>query len=55
MVTEYLDGHTQKVRIDARLPRGAGEVIRLNGRQRIQRIIVYTEPTYGGRYSVYGA
>lgn len=51
---EYLDGVTQKVRLDTRLPRGAGEVIRLNGRSRIQRIIVYTEPGYRGQYSVYG-
>ena len=52
---EYIDGSTQKVKLETRLPRGAGEVIRLNGRQRINRIIVYTEPGYGGRYSLYGA
>jgi uncharacterized membrane protein YkoI len=52
---EFTDGNTQVVRIDSRLPRGAGEVIRLNGNARINRIIVYTEPTRGGSYSVYGA
>jgi hypothetical protein len=52
---EYIDGSTQKVKLESRLPRGAGEVIRLNGRQRINRIIVYTEPGYGGSYSLYGA
>jgi hypothetical protein len=52
---EYTDGNTQKVRFDERLPAGAGEVIRLNPDQPIQRIIVYTEPGYGGQYSVYGA
>lgn len=49
---QYVDGNTQKVRLDARLPRGAGEVIRLN-RQPIQRIIVYAEPRHGGAYSVF--
>jgi hypothetical protein len=52
---EYTNGSTQKVQLDARLRRGSGEVIRLNGRQRINRIVVYTEPGYGGSYSVYGA
>jgi hypothetical protein len=52
---EYTDGNTQKVRLDSRLPRGSGEVIRLNRGQRINRIIVYSEPGYGGAYSVYGA
>jgi hypothetical protein len=51
---EYTDGNVQKVRLDARLPQGAGQVIRLN-RQPIQRIIVYSEPGYGGQYSVFGA
>jgi len=49
----YLDRDTQVVRLDVRLPRGAGEIIRLEGR-RIQRIIVYADPGYGGSYSVYG-
>jgi len=52
---EYTDGNTQKVRLDERLPAGSGEVIHLNPDQRIQRIIVYTEPGYGGQYSIYGA
>jgi hypothetical protein len=53
IAVEYLDGNVQKVRIDARLPRGAGQVIRVNRDRGIQRIIVYTEPS-GGAYSVYG-
>jgi hypothetical protein len=52
---EYTDGNTQKVRLDERLPTGSGEVIHLDHDQRIQRIIVYTEPGYGGQYSIYGA
>jgi hypothetical protein len=52
---EYLDGNTQVIKLNARLPRGAGEVIRLNGDRRINRIVVYTEPGFGGAYSVYGA
>jgi hypothetical protein len=55
IAVEYTDGTTQKVRLDARLPRGSGEVIRLNRNQGINRIIVYAEPGYGGAYSVYGA
>jgi hypothetical protein len=45
---QYVDGNTQKVRLDARLPRGAGEVIRLN-RHPFNRSC--TEPGYGA-YSV---
>lgn len=52
---QYLDGDVQKVRLDARLPAGEGEVIQLDGRRRIQRVIVYTHPGYRGTYSLYGA
>jgi len=49
------DPNTQVVKLNIRLPRGAGEVVRLNGDRRIKRIIVYVDPRYGGQYSIYGA
>jgi hypothetical protein len=51
---EYTDGNTQVVKLETRLPRGAGEVIRLNPDQPVHRIIVYTEPRFGGAYSIFG-
>jgi len=55
---EFADeiGNPQVVRLDQRMPAGQGQTIDLNGGRRpIQRIIVYTEPQYGGTYSVFGA
>lgn len=53
---EYMDRDMQIVDLNERLSRGEGEVIQLHGRgQRINRIIVYTDPERGrGRYTVYG-
>jgi len=48
-------GNAQVVRMDARLSAGQGQTIDLNGGRRpVQRIIVYTEPQFGGSYSVFG-
>lgn len=53
---EFGDGTSQAVDLDMRLPRGAGEVIDLNGAtRRVNRIIVYSDPRTRGSYSVYGA
>lgn len=53
---EFESGAVQAVALDARLPRGAGEVIDLAGRERrIQRIVVYTDPGSRGMYMVFGA
>jgi len=49
------DPNIQKVQLNSRLPAGAGEVISLNRNRGVKRIIVYTEPRYRGRYSVFGA
>lgn len=57
VVVEFMDGpnNVQVVEPNTRLPRGEGYVINLNGRNRaINRIAIYTEPQYGGQYSVYG-
>jgi len=53
VTVEYMDNNAQVVPINSRLPRGAGEVIRLNNPRPIKRVIVYTEPGYGGSYHVY--
>lgn len=50
---EYTNGNTQKVPINARLPRGEAQVIDVN-HEPINRIIVYSNPKYGGSYSVFG-
>jgi hypothetical protein len=47
--------NTQVWDVHRRLPRGADQVIDLGGRKRIHRIIVYTEPSHRGAYSIYGA
>ena len=53
---EFGDQTTQAVDLDARLTRGQGEVIDLNGDvRRVHRIIVYTDPNSRGAYSLYGA
>jgi hypothetical protein len=52
---EFMDRSMQVVDLNAQLWRGEEEEIRLYGRgQRINRIIVYTDPMHGGMYSVYG-
>jgi hypothetical protein len=50
----YANGTTQVVKLRERLPWGAGEVIRLN-REPIRRVVVYTDPRYGGAYSIHVA
>jgi hypothetical protein len=53
---EYLgDPNVQAVEMNRRLAPGSGETIRLNGSRRINRIVVYTEPSYRGAYSIFGA
>lgn len=55
VVIEYLNNpNAQAVTLDTRIPTGESEMIRLNGSQRINRIIVYSEPRYGGSYSIFG-
>lgn len=51
---DYLNRDAQVVTVNSRIVRGTGEVIRIDPNSRIQRIIVYTEPRYGGAYSVFG-
>jgi hypothetical protein len=53
---EYTDGSpTQVVKIDQQLRRGQGYTIDLNGRNRaVNRVIVYSDASYGGAYSVLG-
>ena len=53
---EYVDSpDMQTVTMNQRLPPGQGETIELNGgRRQIKRIIVYSEPHFGGEYSVLG-
>ena len=51
---DYLNREPQVVTVNSRVVRGDGEVIRIDPNARIQRIIVYTEPRYGGAYSVLG-
>lgn len=55
VAVEFTDRQTQVWDLNRRLPRGADEVINLGGPKRIHRIIVYTNPSYGGTYSIYGA
>lgn len=53
---EFMDRTNQAVEYRESLPAGTGEVIDLNGEtRRINRIIVYTDPSSRGAYSVYGA
>ena len=53
---EFADKTGQAVDYRESLPSGSGEVIDLNGGdRRINRIIVYTDPSSRGSYSVYGA
>ena len=55
IAVEYLDNpNTHVIDLETRLPAGEAEVIRLDGSQRINRIIVYTEPRFGGSYTIFG-
>lgn len=52
---DYEDLPPQVVPLNRQLSPGEGETIRLNGRgSEVRRVIVYSEPRYGGRYSVFG-
>jgi hypothetical protein len=53
VVVTYSDGDTQTVQLDSPLMQGAGEVIRLDPGRRIRQVIVFTEPTTRGLYSVH--
>jgi hypothetical protein len=55
VAVEFEDRQTQVWDVNRRLTRGADEVIDLGQRKRIHRIVVYTNPTYRGAYSIYGA
>ncbi len=48
----FNDGTSQTVQLDTELTSGAGEVIRLDPDRRVRRVIVFTEPTTHGLYSV---
>jgi hypothetical protein len=50
----YTNGTRQVIPLNARLPRGAGEVLRLN-RMPIHRIVIHADPRIWGVYSLYGA
>jgi hypothetical protein len=53
---EFANKTTQVVEYRDTFPAGTGEVIDLNGdTRRINRIIVYTDPSSRGAYSIYGA
>jgi hypothetical protein len=53
---EYMgDPNVQAVELNRRFAPGTGETIRLNGDRRINRIVIYTEPSYRGSYSIFGA
>lgn len=51
---DYMHREPQVVTVNSRVVRGDGAVIRIDPNARIQRIIVYTEPRYGGAYTVLG-
>jgi len=55
IAVEFEDRQTQVWDVNRRLPRGADEVIELGGHRRIHRIVVYTNPSNRGAYSIYGA
>jgi hypothetical protein len=53
---EYFHGiGGQTFRLGTRLAPGSGEVLDLHHNRGIRRIIVYPDPRYRGRYSVFGA
>ncbi|HEY5937374.1 MAG TPA: hypothetical protein VIU61_22155 [Kofleriaceae bacterium] len=51
---DYMHREAQVVPVNSRVSRGEGTVIRIDPNARIQRILVYTEPRYGGAYTVLG-
>jgi hypothetical protein len=51
---EYSSGATQKLTVDERLAPGQARTFTLNAGEPVHRIIVYADPAYGGRYSLYG-
>jgi hypothetical protein len=53
---DYADGVApQIVTLNEQLSPGEGRTIDLHGgRQEVKRVIVYTDPQYGGTYSVFG-
>ena len=51
---DYMNRQPQVVSLQSRVVRGTGEVIHLDPNARIQRILVYSEPRYGGAYTVLG-
>jgi len=54
VVVMYTSGATQVIKMNARLRQGSGEVLRLNA-EPIQRIMVYTDPRFGGAYGLHAA
>lgn len=56
VTVEFMAGQTPQITtVNRRIPPGATEVIPLHRNRGVKRIIVYTEPRYGGAYSVFGA
>jgi hypothetical protein len=51
---DYMDRAPQVISLQSRVVRGSSEVIRIDPNARIQRILVYSEPRYGGAYTVLG-
>ena len=51
---DYMHRPAQVVQVHARVGRDNGTVIRIDPNASIQRILVYTEPRYGGAYTVLG-
>lgn len=51
---DYENQPPQIVPVQARLTPGQGKTIPLNGDGAVKRVIVYSDPAYGGRYNVYG-
>ena len=56
VVIEFRDGSTQVVQVERPLSRRANDSLTfaLNGNGLLQRIIVYSEPTNFGTYSIFG-
>ncbi len=52
VVVNYVDGTSQKIRVYARLPRGLEQEVDID-RGAICKIVVHTDPAFGGAYSVY--
>ena len=52
---EYEGRGSQTIELNRRLRRGGDEIVELRGHRPIRRIVVYTDPSYRGVYSLYGA